>query len=268
MHEPTDLVREYTPWSVSKANTAHNCPLQFNKKYVLKEKGSRPRKSDAIIGQAAHKTLELALGTGITLRRALELTFEEYELTQEEEDRVSDLVPNMAEFLKRFDRYKKNHGIIDVDIEKKAAVNLSGESVKFFDNANGYIRGVMDLTARLKDKPIAVILDHKSGKNRGLRYYTAQFDVYCLLTKTLWPDIEQVQLGVHFIRDRKIEMAPKLIDITNTEVLLDRVTAFLNKNAEKLTDLTKPNKTPLCGWCDYQLSCPIFMEGTNGNENS
>jgi hypothetical protein len=268
MLEPNAFVRAHAPWSVSKANTAKTCPRQFRLKYIEKLKVSTPSKPEALVGQAAHKALEIALGMNIPLRRAFELGVQEYALTGSEQDAVFGFIPNVQSFLKRFDAYRKAHSISKIDIEQRAAVDYKGKEVKFFDNKNGFFRGVMDLAGVLDNKPVAVIIDHKSGKNHGLKYYQDQFNAYALLAKVIWPHITKVQIGVHFIADAQIEMSPQLTDVTDVEMLLDRVTLFLNTCTQNMSDLNLTSRSKLCDWCDYKLTCPEFAGENNGKDSN
>jgi hypothetical protein len=141
-----------------------------------------PRKSanaDALVGLIVHKALEYTL-TGRPMDKCFELAINENKVTTNEIDRVMGFKPAVSKFIKRLDNYRKSHNASPPVLEQQLNIDWEGKALKYFDNS-GFLRGVIDLSMLIKDKPHAVILDHKTGKLNDLKYYSHAFDMYALL---------------------------------------------------------------------------------------
>jgi len=261
---PSETVLRYKPWSVSKANTAKQCPKKFWFEYIDKTK-KKISNSDAAVGLAVHKLLEVLM-TGRPWKLALEAVLDDGKLTTPEIDRVMEMQSGTESFMRRFGDVQKKYKIIDVIKEKKLAVDMGGNAVEFFDNDRAYMRGVIDL-AMIRDIPQAIIIDHKTSQPKELKYYQNTFDAYALLLKALHPRLTTALCGIHFVRAEIIDFNPET-DISDMSVLLNKATLFLNDATKDLVDFGITKKSKLCEWCDYRIHCTTFTgsSGDNGNQ--
>jgi len=260
--KPSQFVLEHAPWSVSKADTAKECPKKFWFAYVVKEK--RKTNVDALVGKAAHKALEYAL-SGRSVSKSIDFAIEEYELTSPEIERMWAFLPAMEHFLRKFRFYCEKHGTHEPKLEQKLAVDLEGNIVKnFFDNENAFLRGVVDISVRFASKPYGLVIDHKTGRERTLRYYAKQFLAYQILLKAHHPELTRIMSGVNWLKSDRIELG-KFIDVPDVLALMNKFVAFLNEATQDCTDFSVYRTSRLCDWCDYKSKCPAFSSGTNAD---
>jgi hypothetical protein len=267
--EPTDFVRKYAPWSTSKADTVRNCPLKFKYQYIDKIRGLKaPREEDALVGKAMHKLLEYAISLNRPAEPFIGNVLAEFGLEGDLADRFLALIPSAESLLVRLEDYRtRRWGGPTPKIEQKIAVTLEGKPVAFFDDSKAFFRGVLDLSYRIPSKPHIVLLDHKTGKDRGISYYQSQFDGYLWLIKGLYPELEGAQIAVNFLQTNKTEFSP-FTRFSNAGELCERVVAFLNKATAKAENLEAAKPGPLCPWCNFHSICPAHAtDGTHGKEN-
>lgn len=253
----SDFVLKHAPWSMSKADTAKNCPYKFHLKYVDKAKGITTT-SDAVIGSAVHKALEHYFN-GIPLVTAFETAVKEYNLTTKEIESVYALYPNTANFVEKFSKYRIKNASIDPKIELKLGITVDGTPAKFFDNANCFFRGAIDLLLQFKSEiPSALVLDHKTGKAHPIEHFQTTLNAYILLAKvSAFPEMRRAIVALNFIKDNEIsfsrtgwqqttDIAPYLLDLYR----------YLNDATKNAQNPEVTNRTPLCGWCEFQQNCP------------
>lgn len=252
---PSETVLKYAPWSLSKANTAKDCPRKFYYNYVVKEK--KVANADALVGQATHSALEFA-SEGRPVSRAIEFAMDKYTLTINEQERVLAFQPSIENFLKRFKDYCKQHGAHPPQYEKKLAVDINGKVVSnFFDNKRVFLRGVLDIAVLFKNKPYALVLDHKTGKDRGLTYYQQQFLIYRILMKAQHPDLKKIGSGINWVKADRTDIG-EFTAIPSIEGPMAAFIEFLNESTNELGDLSEYRQNRLCDWCDYKSLCPMF----------
>jgi hypothetical protein len=254
---------------VSKADTVRNCPRKFKYQYIDKIKGLRaPKEIDALVGKAAHKLLEYAVSLGRPANQFAKGILSEFGLEGESADRFLALIPAADKLSTQLAGFPQKHATLPPKTEQKIAVSLEGKAVDFFDNAKGFFRGVLDLSYRVKNKNHLIIMDHKTGKYRGLSYYQSQFDGYLWLVKGLYPELEGVQVAVNYLQTGQTEFAPFKY-VHDAGELGEHVVAFLNKATAKVQNLEAVKPGPLCPWCDFHSICPAHTaDGNHGEENS
>lgn len=262
--KPTTFVKEHAPWSVSKADTAKQCPHRFYLKYIVKKKVDLPPNADALVGQAVHRAVEFAL-SGRPVDKSFKFAIEEFKLTSNEIERARALIPATQNFLRKFNHYCKKHNANTPKMEQRFGIDFEGNPVEFFNN-NGFLRGVIDLYMTFKGTRNAVILDHKTGKHRALHYFRNQFNAYILLLKANSPELEGIQTGINFLKEDTIEFVKGLQDVRDVQPIFEEIVQFLNESTKEAHkhELVRPG--PLCGWCDYQHICPAHADGTNGSK--
>jgi CRISPR/Cas system-associated exonuclease Cas4 (RecB family) len=254
-----ELVAQYRPWSVSKIDTLKQCPHKFWFNYVKKVKLERPVNKALLIGQAVHKVLQYAV-TGRTLDACFEFAIIDCKLTSEEIEDVLSYRPAVTVFLAKYHQYVQKHGIRESITEKQYAIDITGKPVKFFDNDNAFIRGVVDLVMFVRTQPHIIVLDHKTGKHREFSHYDSQFDFYRLLLRAGHPSISGIVTGIHYASDASIKTSP-LTDISDLEPLYNKVVGYMNYIASGITTLEEKKTGWWCRFCDYQDGCLNGEEG-------
>ena len=268
--KPTDVVVEYAPWSISKAEVAKQCPHRFYLQYVLKKKVSVPPTPEALIGKAVHSALEYAIGAKgkMSINKCFKVAILEHKLTTKEIENALGLRPAVENFIKKYWSYTQRHNLSAPILEQKLSVDFNGKATRFWDNDNGLIRGVVDMSARYLGRPWSLILDHKTGKERDLSYFDKQFDAYALFLKSIAPELEEIKLGINFIRADRIELKKGMLDVRDIQPMFERVLTFLNEATcdAHNHELVRPG--PLCGWCNYRSECPAHADGANGKQTA
>jgi hypothetical protein len=259
--EATPFVKKYAPWSASKADTAQQCPLKFKHTYVNKMTKGRLGE-EAQVGIVVHKILELCLsGYSLDAAKSEAMSDPKTKLLTLEREKVELAMPAVATFMKRTTNFIEKMGGAEILIERKVATTFNGRPLQFFDNS-GLLRGVIDVAILFNKKPHIMIIDHKTGKNRGLEYYKWQFLSYTLLTKANYPQITHVIPAIHWVQDEYTDVG-KPIEVDSVLPWIDQVIEHLNKttkDAAENLDQGKPSK--LCGWCDFKSRCPLAVHVT------
>lgn len=256
--QPTDLVLKYGPWSLSKADCAAQCPKKFDLQYI--HKGPKTRNnSDALVGQAVHKVLELVMQATPAVK-AYEAASIMYQLTSVEQARVDDLRPFVDNFVVKFEDWCKRHNVHQTITERKFAVDIEGNPTEFFGGKT-FFRGVVDLMAFMSDMPHVAILDHKTGKPRGISHYKNQFDSYRLLIKAKYPRLTGAITGINFLQIDQV-IFQKFSNLPEIPALMDTIMIYLNESTKNLDNLERTIPGPLCGWCDHHLMCSGVVPDT------
>lgn len=263
--EATPFVKKYAPWSASKADVARQCPLKFKHSYVHKTTKGRPGE-EALVGIAVHKILELCLlGKSLDEAKAIAMNDPKNRLLTREREKVEMAMPAVATFLRRTLSFVDKMGGAEILVEKKIAASFTGRPLKFFDNS-GLLRGVLDVGLLFKNRPHLMVIDHKTGKNRGLDYYGWQFLSYTLLAKANYPQITHVIPAIHWVQDEYTDTGSP-VEVSSILEWVDQVVEHLNLvtlDAAENLDIGKPSK--LCDWCDYQALCARDGQ-TTGDDN-
>lgn len=265
MIKPSELVTKYAPWSISKAGIISQCPKRFDFTYINKPEGARAApNTDALLGKAVHRAIEHALG-GVPLMKSFNFAVREFKLTTMEKEMAMGFVPNAQRFMERFARYRMKHDCAEPKLELKLGCTINGEPRKFFDKKGDlFLRGAVDLGMLFNGKPRALILDHKTGKRKDISEFGSQFDAYLLLMRAHFPELEEIIIGLNFLRDGEIDFKKGVQPVKDIEPILDRVMSYLNNATKDVTDLQTVRPGPLCDWCDFREICGAHADGTNG----
>jgi hypothetical protein len=263
--DPTEFVKKYAPWSVSKADTAKQCPHKFWFNYVVKERNKAPVKFDAVKGRAGHKALEYAL-SGRPVGKCVRFAAEEFELTTSETEELSLLQPAMENFMRKFNHYCQKNGAKEILVEKELAVDFEGNKTRYW-GTDCFIRGMADVIVMFKGKPYALILDHKTGKVRDMKYYANQFAIYRMMLKAHYPHLQKIMVGVNWVQGDSIELG-KFIEVPDLAPLVSDVISFCNESTNGVDNFEETRRSGLCGWCDFRYLCPAYPESdANGDED-
>lgn len=266
--KPTEIVKKYAPWSVSKAKVCEQCPHRFFLQYIEKKKMDVPPSKEALIGTAAHSALEYAVGGKgkLSVAKCFKIAITEHKLTTHEIEVVRGFQPAVENFILKLASYRRRHNTSLPVIEQKLAVDFEGNPVKYWDNDRGLLRGVIDMSLRFQGRPHALILDHKTGKERELKYFDAQFNAYALFMRAAMPDLEEIKLGINFLKADRIEFKKGMLNVRDIQPLLAEVLSFLNDATRDADNHKLVRPGPLCGWCDYKSICPAHVDGADGKK--
>lgn len=268
MSTPSEFVMQHTPWSLSKANTAQQCPHKFYLQYVKKVKTPYNVNYYTRVGKAVHKALEYALG-GMAIGRAFQLAVAGAPLASGEADAVQNFIPAAQRFITGYRDYTARNACAKAQIEQKLSVDFNGNPVKFFDNDKGFFRGVIDVYSKFTTQPAAVVLDHKTGRIKDLSEYQTLFSAYALLLGAQCPELKVAYVGINHMADGTVALAPQPHNLENRECLMASIVSFLNDATVEAHDYDVTRKGPLCKMCEYQQSghCPIYAGDVSHGEN-
>lgn len=253
-------VKKNGPWSISKLGTIEQCSLKFHYKYgPPKFKEPETATEESQIGVLVHRALELALG-GMKPARAVQQALDERDVLSDQRDTVMGFFEQICSGVNRFEKLKAVWGVKNtpnhVMIERKWGLRADFSACQFFDNENVVFRGVVDY-ALLTAKNNLVIVDHKTGKERALDYYDAQFKSYCLLAVAKFPEVKNIQTGINFVLADKPLWSPKTVSAEQVrEEYRPWLISYMTKACEGLTEPPTPTKQKLCDWCGYKSICP------------
>ncbi len=250
----------FSQFSPSKLKVLQKCPLQYYLKYIVKYTPEITPTNDTTArdaGKTLHSILELAV-KGIELDKAVSASKEINEIDEAFwEANVAPHLENVETFLTKLEKFNNAHGIVKIQTELKVGVTRDWKKTTFFD-PNVFMRGVIDLLLVGTDR--AFIIDHKKGGNSewGLKNYMDQLNVYKPFTLALYPDIEFVAAGIHFIEEGAVSLEP---DFSPKEHIVKSIIPLIEYNvseAEKAvreTGYFKHYRGPHCKYCDFNDDC-------------
>ncbi len=256
--EPSDFVRQYAPWAITKINVAAQCPHKFHLQYDVKKKMGLPTSSAALIGRAVHTLLEQIV-RGHRLDVARKMAVEGHKLTTNEIEAVDGFIPAATQFLSRINAYRQRLNMGPLQPEKKWAIGFDGKPRGYWSK-NVFLRGAVDVHAIFQDKPFALVLDHKTGKWKELKEYRWQFAAYKLLLKAHKPEVQKVQTGINHLFTETVDMSKGLDDVRDISAMLDDFMRYVNEQTRTAYNHNITRRGPLCDWCDYKTICPAHAE--------
>lgn len=256
--KPSEFVRQFAPWSISKLNVANQCPHRFYLQYSVKRKMGLPTTSEALVGRAVHTMLENII-KGHTLENSKLLAIDVHQLTTTEIETVDGFLPATTRFLAKVHTYQKKFNLGKLQPEQKWAIKLDGSSCGYWNN-DGFLRGSIDLNALFQHKPYALLIDHKTGKWKALEEYAGQLAAYKLLFKAHHPEVQKIQIGINHLFTETIDMKKGLDDVRDVSTMLSTFIGYANNRTRTAYNHQVTRKGPLCGWCDYKTICPAHAE--------
>jgi hypothetical protein len=258
-----EYVQKHGPWSFSKAGVIAKCSLQYDYKYgplkksYTEETSSTP---DSRIGVVVHKALEFGLDN-IPVKKAFPIAIDQGELTTDEAEKVMSYYDQVDRFVKRIAAFKEKNGVKpqNVLIEYKIGMTQDFKSCQFFDNA-GLFRGVLDFTM-LTAQGDAVVIDHKSGKQKEMKHYEDQCKAYCILALAFRPELKGVQTAINFVQTDQLLWNPRVTAETIRNEYHPWLVKFLTESCAGLQKPPEPQEGWWCGWCGYKNThCPKFAK--------
>lgn len=267
----TPFLLEHAAWSLSKVETAKQCPRKFWYTYVNKPNKAAlgiVESSDARTGKAIHRVLELMI-KGHPLDFAISTVIREKQLVTKEIEAVEASRPAATKFAKTFNAFRNSQGEHDLVVEAQIAAGFNGEKKPYYEKRGAtntlLLRGMIDVGCVFKDKPTAMIIDHKTGKNKGIANHAHQMDCYALLIKANYPHVTKMLPAIHWVQDQLIEHGDP-IDLTSLDALVEKVVQFMLDATIEVdgSNLEKTRTSILCNWCDYYSLCPAHATESLG----
>lgn len=256
---------DHSPWSPSKADLASRCGLAFKYRYIDK-KETGPKGTAAKIGTTVHKAQELVLGDNTKPEVALEEAIKTAEdsLTHNEIEQVRTFTQSIIDFSKRLNALLEKHPAKKIILEERWAITPEFYPCKFFDN-KGMIRGIVDLAILLESGHM-IVIDHKSGKPRPLKYYGSQLDVYAIMAQAQYPDIKGVRCAVNFMSQDKVVWGNYKSREQIEQVLRPWLIDYLNGKANRVEGFEATTGYH-CSWCDFKSICPEWVNDDEDGED-
>jgi ATP-dependent exoDNAse (exonuclease V) beta subunit len=252
-------VLDHAPWSISKANTAIQCPHAFDLQYRKKTKKVESAPENQTVGNVVHKICELAL-QGAPLDRVFSQVSDSYDLTHNLREEVLTFRDAVEDFLRRMDSFKAQFKVTKVVAEKKLAINPDFTQSPYF-NKKGLFRGIIDVTLVTNDNH-CVVIDHKSGVKKPLSTHQEQLEGYGVIILANYPTIKSVLAGLNFLGGEPQANGKRIVWAHTYE--RDHITTRLRQNLVKhltrAADSAKtdePKKGWMCNYCGYRPLCPL-----------
>ena len=248
-----DLLKQYSPWSPSKATLAATCPLAFKFRYVDHIKVPK-KNATGIIGVVVHRAQELVLANTHDVSSALSQALEENTdpLTEEDVRKIHGFAVGLSAFKQRIDKFCAAYEVDKILLEKKWAI-LPDFAPCEFDNPDSVIRGVLDLAVLLKSGQV-IVIDHKTGRRRPASYYKPQLDIYTVFALSHLPRTYSVQCALHYVAHQSLEWSTPTYRQQIEQLLRPWLLIYLRRRAER-ADTQTANPGKHCKWCDFNEIC-------------
>lgn len=258
-----EYVQANGPWSFSKAGVIAKCSLQYDYKYgplrkeYTEEKGESSE--DSRIGVVVHKALEFALGD-MRVKDAFKFAIDQGELTANETERVLSFYDQVERFTAKMLRFRAKHGVVPQNVMIELRIGMSSEfkNVHFFEKT-GLFRGVLDYMLFTKQGD-AVVIDHKSGKQKEMSMFADQCRAYCVLALAYRPELKGVQTAINFVQTDQLEWNPRVSADTIRNEYYPWLVKFLSDSAKGLEKPPEPTQGWWCEWCGFKGICPKFKK--------
>ncbi len=117
----------------------------------------------------------------------------------------------------------------------------------------------------------ATILDYKSGKKAPSKREVAEYvqlSIYDKAIRHLFKDVKETVLKLYFLVEQKVftthrtdedrEQTERYINETVETIESKHAQYLKEKDDAAKSALYPPEKSFLCGWCEYQAACPLF----------
>jgi hypothetical protein len=250
------------PWSISKANVAHQCTLRFHLQYNKRAKGHRIESSAGRIGSAVHEILERML-KGEEFRPSF-MAASMQTLTRPEILELKTHKDGIHRFLDIFKKWRAKMGRPEVYPELQLAITTDLVETGYWDK-DVFFRGVLDISAVVTkgDEKYAIIIDHKTGEVSDIEKYADQLESYVALASVIYPEIVGAQAAIHWVRAQEAANQKPVVwgpMYRRPEIESTILPKFLAHLAQAET-LVQGRPTPTEGWycqfCQYQDICPV-----------
>jgi hypothetical protein len=192
-----------------------NCPHQAYRKYVARDLPKEPASPEMTHGIAVHEAFERRLKA--------KAPFPPEYATYESFARVFDAAPTLL-------------------VEQMLGIRRDGTACDFFAD-DVWFRGKLDAATLVRGGAGAFMVDWKTGKKREK---PDELEVFALLLKAHYPDLEKVTGHYIWLKDRQIGPQHSLLRPDKWAELQERCGRVERALG---ADFWPPREGPLCGWC-------------------
>jgi putative RecB family exonuclease len=240
--------------SVSSATIYEQCPRRWRFRYV--DRQPDPKGAPALVGNLAHRVLELLLGQAPaerTVERARGLARELWPETADDPD--FEALGLDADGVRAFkwDVWRAIEGLWT--LEDPAAIAVEATEQRITAEVAGVpFVGIVDLVHR--DGDGTVVADYKSGRPPRPRYLPDKLDQVLLYAAAI-----EASGQPRPVRARLLYLGARCFEVEVTPEATERATQGLARTWQSLADDAArggfdPSPGPLCGWCPYAADCP------------
>jgi putative RecB family exonuclease len=249
-------------YSHSRLSSFENCPKQFEFRYIQKIP-SETESIEAYVGKRVHEILErLYLFVGRGQVPGVEKVVDRYQKLWEEtwdaervrivrEGTPLSFYRELGEQCLR--GYYLRHYPFDADetlgIEKRVIFAL--------DDAGKYrMQGIIDRISRARDGVIEVH-DYKTGArvpSQKMLDQDRQLALYQIGLAREYGEDQPFRLVWHYVAKNAIRSSTR----SPEELTTLRTSTIARIDEIQAAEEYPPRKTPLCGWCEYKVHCPLF----------
>ena len=270
-----------TPGSFSKLNKLFNCPAQYKKQYIDKEKTVFIRgEKQQVVGSFLHKVLEECVKKGfiigynnVDFLLQWAETLKKEKLLSEDIEYANTFKEQTEAILNRVFFLIGEHGFkpypelwvsnwIDQTPEQTYGKWTGGKGNLI--DPNKFWQGSVDLL--LIDKngwgSRGVIIDYKSyksGSHKMDKYSNLQLLLYAYLVFIGFPNLESIKYGTAVLPDANIETDGVLLRTEcdkYEEIIFEFLNSFINKLGDCKVDGFFPHtKNDFCKYCNWKLAC-------------
>ncbi len=249
-------------YSYSQLETFDNCPLKYKFKYIDKIRKPEAQSIEAFVGITVHEVLrklyaDLVLGK----RQSIEELLGHYGSVWRRDwmPTIRIVQPDLSaeNYFDYGARCLRNYYQRHAPFDQSQTLDLEAQ-VAFALDSNGAfkLQGYIDRIARRPDGTYE-IHDYKSSQRLSSQPEVdsdRQLGLYQLGLRSLWRDVERVELIWHFVgKDTTLSSTrtPEQLAELSTETI-ERIKAI--QSAREF----EPRQSALCNWCEYRPDCPLW----------
>lgn len=262
-------------FSPTKLDTYRHCPRQYKFKYVDRLKSDRSG-VEAVLGVCVHTAFEALYearshGKLLSEEETLEVFRKEWREKTAEPPTFRDARFTLADWKRIGEEcvsgYWRGHQPFDEDktvaVERRIGFALAVKDPVSGERVDCRIEGFMDRLSLAKDG-FFEIHDYKTGGSlptQAQKDEDWQLALYDVGVREAWPDAPGVRLVWHYVRHGKSIVSTRTPE--QLEALKSEVADLIGKIEEEVARKDdpaafKPERSPLCDWCDFRDLCPLF----------
>ena len=251
-----------TVYSYSRLNTYTQCPLRFKLKYVEKAEPEFEQTVEAFLGSSVHAALEklyrdLKYQQVMSLEEVLEFYGKEWADNWNEEFKIVRSEYGPENYRRMGEKYLANYYRRFQPFDQETHIALEKRVfIRFGPNNKYQLQGFIDRLSCTSDDTY-VIHDYKTSAALPTQIEAdedKQLALYAVVVKEHYRDCINVKLVWHYLafdKDVTSERADAELEELKAEIgeLMDQI--------ESAVDFP-PQRSALCGWCEYRPLCPYF----------
>ena len=251
-----------TVYSYSRLNSYLQCPLRFKLKYIEKAEPEFEQTVEAFLGSTVHTALEtlyrdLKYQTIMSLEEVLDLYGKKWVEGWKENIKIVRREYGHENYRRMGEKYLTDYYRRFHPFDQETHIALEKRVFIRFGPDNKYrLQGFIDRLSCTSDDTY-VIHDYKTSATLPGQIEAdedKQLALYAIAVKEHYRDCRNVKLVWHYLafdKDVISERADAELEELKAEIgaIIDRI--------ESTIDFA-PQRSVLCGWCEYRPRCPYF----------